>query len=153
MLATGSAFMLLLLLRRWIPFSKRRFCAEILLSTVAVCFPSLSLDAGMKLPLFIPQKKKKKIKKSKTPTKRTRRRRWLLIFRPITTWPAPLSQSGHNGAGGEPSRGWRILALGPQVITRASVTAFADLDKSGQGHQIQRQVQFWLNFAQRLISG
>lgn len=44
MLANGSAFMLLLR-QRWIPFSKRRFCAQILLPTIAACFLSLSLDA------------------------------------------------------------------------------------------------------------
>lgn len=89
MLANGSAFMLLLLLQRWIPFSKRRFCAQILLSTIAVCFLSLSLDAATSRGCtFHPTEGEKK--KKKTPTT-TRRRQWLLIVRLITTWPAPFS--------------------------------------------------------------
>lgn len=150
MLVTGSAFMLLLLLRRSIPFSKRRFCAEIPLSTVAVCFPSLSLDAGMSCGCRFSSRKKKKNAHKKNPSS-------VVIDIPTDHDAAGSSLSVRTqwsgGGGPASSRGWRILALGPQVITRASVTAFADLDKSGQGHQIQRRVQFWLNFAQRLISG
>lgn len=75
-----------------------------------------------------------------------------LIFSIIRVQRASFFSAGHNSRESFPFIQIVKLAFSPTVITRISVTAFADLNKSRQGHLIGVEC-VWLSFTKRLISG